>query len=115
MVSSTIPNSPDPAIPVDDYAESMPDMDFASHVRTFNRVLATAKWFIIHLAIIIVALYFAVIQGSPVVGGVLILCSIALLVFGALRRSPIRDDMAEGLAAGPTASAQAVRDQRDTV
>jgi hypothetical protein len=83
--------------------ESSADMDFEAHVRTFNAVLSAAKWFVIHVFILLVALYFFAIANQPVVGTVGILLSIALLVFGLLRRPSIRADVMKAAGAGPGA------------
>lgn len=91
--------SPDPLVPIDE--ESSPEMDFPAHVRTFNSVLAAAKWFIIHLFIILIALYFFAIASQPVVGTFLILCSVALLIYGMLHRPSVRADIVKGVQAGP--------------
>ena len=101
---TVVPHSPDPAIPIDEVAESSPEMDFPAHIRTFNAVLSMARWFVIHLFILLVALYFFAIAGDPVTGALLICCSIALLVYGALRRPSIRADLAKAAGAAPAAS-----------
>jgi hypothetical protein len=94
--------SPDPMLE-SEIEESSPVMDYASHVRTFNAVMRAAKWFAIHVGILLVALYFFAIAGQPTVGVFLILVSIALLIWGMLHRSSVRDDLAKGLAAHPAA------------
>src|SRR4051794_29956675 len=103
--------SPDPLVPIDD--ESLPEMDIQAHVRMFNRVVKTAEWFVAHVLILLVALYFLAIGGQPGVGFFLIFCSISLLIFGTLRRSSIRDDVAVGLQAGPTAPDYKTQDPRE--
>lgn len=95
-------SSPDPMLE-SEIEESLPVMDYASHVRTFNAVMAAAKWMAIHLAILLVALYFFAIGNQPVLGVLLILISIGLLVGGMLNRSSVRSDLAKGLAAHPAA------------
>jgi len=97
----TVAHSPDPLMPIDDAAESSPDMDFQAHVRTFNAVISAAKWFIAHLSILLVSLYFFAIAGQPVVGTFGILCSILLLIFGLLRRPSIRADIEKAAGAAP--------------
>ncbi|HEX4297255.1 MAG TPA: aa3-type cytochrome c oxidase subunit IV [Devosia sp.] len=103
-MAATTPISPDPLVPIEE--ESSPDMDFAAHVRTFNAVVSTAKWFVAHLLLLLIALYFLVIAGQAVTGIFFLCCALALLVFATLRRSSIRADLAKGLAAGPTAPAR---------
>jgi hypothetical protein len=102
-----VARSPDPLMPIDEVAESSPDMDYQTHVRTFNAVISAAKWFIIHVFILLAALYFFAIANQPVVGTLGILCSIALLVFGLLRRPSIRADIKKAAAAMPGAPARA--------
>lgn len=97
------PHSPDPLVPVDE--ESLPEMDFPAHVRTFNAVLSVARWFLIHVFILLIALYFFAIANQPGVGTFLILCSVVLLVYGLLRRPSIRADIEKAVEAGPTAPA----------
>ncbi len=96
--------SPDPTIPIDE--GEMPPAEYAAHVRTFNAFLSVAKWFVIHLFILMVALYFGAIADQPAVAGVLVLVSIGLLIYGFLRRPSVRADLRKGLAAGPGAPAR---------
>lgn len=51
-------------------------MDYTSHEKTYEVFLSAVKYAIISMAILVVGLYFAVIGGEPVVGGVLIIASI---------------------------------------
>lgn len=95
------PHSPDPLVPVDE--ESSPEMDFPAHVRTFNAVLSAARWFVIHVFILLVSLYFFAIAHQPVVGSVGILCSVLLLIYGLLRRPSIRADIDKAVEANPAA------------
>jgi hypothetical protein len=104
--ASVHPASPDPMVEIDDPVS--PDMDYVGHIKFYNAFLSVGKWFIIHLTVLVVALYFFIIQGSPLVGGFLILCSIATLIYGLLHRGTIRDDVSTGLGAGPTSGAQVV-------
>lgn len=99
MVQSTTPMSPDPAIPAVEPMVTSPDL--ASHILMYNRVLSVAKFFIIHLAIIVIGLYFFVIALNPTAGAIMFLISIVLLVYGFLRRRPIRDDIAAAMSGSP--------------
>ena len=101
------PTSPDPSIPIYD---GSPDMDYQAHVRTFNAFLSIGRWFVINLFILLIALYFAVIAGQSGLGLALLLLSIALLIYGLLRRPSIRADFEKGLKAGP---GSALRDHTD--
>ena len=95
--------SPDPLMPIDELAESSADMDFQAHVRTFNAVLSVAKWFLLHVAIILVSLYFFVIANQPLVGTLGIVSAIVLLIYGGLRRPSVRADLMKARSAGPSA------------
>jgi hypothetical protein len=92
------PTSPDPMIHIED---GSPDMDYQAHIRTFNAFLSVGRWFVIHLFILLVALYFAVIAGQSTLGLALVLLSVGLLIYGLLRRPSIRADIEKGLEAGP--------------
>jgi len=81
-----------PSIDVEDDVDPH-DEDYAYHVRTFNRFLSTARYFAIHVGILLVALYFFAIGNQPVLGAILILCSIGLLGFGFLKQAPTRLDV----------------------
>jgi hypothetical protein len=95
------PTSPDPAIPIDD---GSPDMDYQAHVRTFNAFLSTGRWFVTHLFILLIALYFGAIANQPGTAIALIGLSVALLIYGLLRRPSVRADVTKGLMAGPGAT-----------
>src|SRR4051794_40370077 len=77
-IVSNQPSSMAPSIDVEDDVDPH-DEDYAYHVRTFNRFLSTARYFAIHVGILLVALYFFAIGNQPVLGAILILCSIGLL------------------------------------
>lgn len=79
-------------------------MDYAAHERMFNAFISVGKWFVVHLAILLVALYFAVIAAQPGIALFLLLCSVALLVYGVLHRPSVRADVAKGLSAAPAAA-----------
>ena len=64
----------------------MPPAEYAAHVRTFNAFIAGAKWFVIHLFIVLVALYCAAIANRPVLGFALFVVSAGLLAYGFLKR-----------------------------
>jgi hypothetical protein len=101
--------SPDPTIPIEE--GEMPSDEYAAHVRTFHAFLSVTRWFVIHLFIILVALYFGAIADRPAVAGALVLVSIGLLIYGFLRRPSIRADLRKGLAAGPGAPARKTIDR----
>jgi hypothetical protein len=93
MVSSTRVQ-PDPVLPSEEVGAV--DDDFASHVRTYNRFLSVAKWFIFHLVVLMIALYFGVIRGDAITAFVLVALAIAIMVGGFLSHRPIREDLAAG-------------------
>jgi hypothetical protein len=93
------PVSPDPLTPIAE--ESSPGMDLPAHVRTFNAVMGLAKWFVAHLALILVALYFFAIAGNSLAGTFFLLCAVALFIFGVLRRATVRRDISDAMDSGP--------------
>jgi len=95
--------SPDPLMPIEELAESSADMDFEAHIRTFNAVLSVAKWFVFHVAIILVSLYFFVIANQPIVGTIGIAFAILLLIYGGSHRPSVRADVTKALGDGPAA------------
>ena len=97
-VSSTRPSTMDPMVKPTPEAKAAVDDDFAYHVRTYNRFLAVVKAFVIHMAVLLVALYFAVIEGDAVAAMLFVGISIAILVVGLVRRRPIRRDLASAMA-----------------
>ncbi|GEM_PF-1890801 len=88
---ATNPKSPDPIIPPQ--VPDGPKFDFDAHVRTYNGFLNLLKWFCIHMAILLVGLYFTVIAGDPFLGGFLILLAIGAFAFGLLRNPAFRQDV----------------------
>lgn len=99
-------HTPDPML-AEEIAESSPQIDYPAHVKTFNAVLSAAKWFMIHVFILLAALYFLGIAHDPGTAGVLLVCSIGLLIYGLLRRPSVRTDVIKGLHAAPAASERA--------
>jgi hypothetical protein len=100
MVSSFRPSSIDPLV-VPEPPPPEQNADLAEHIRTYNRFIAIARSFVLHMAILLPALYFAVIGENPPLASVLVLVSVGVLIGGFLMRRPIRDDVKSALAAGP--------------
>jgi hypothetical protein len=103
-------HSPELLIPVEE--ESSPGMDYASHVRTFNTVLGAAEWFVVHVLILLAAVYCFLIIGQPGPGTFLVVCSLGLLVYALLRRPSVRAEVIKGIEAGPAANADGIIDSR---
>ncbi|MCD7058651.1 aa3-type cytochrome c oxidase subunit IV [Pelagibacterium xiamenense] len=65
---------------------------YAEHERTYRGFLALSKWFVIHVALILIGLYFVTIQGMLYLGGMFWLLALALMGYGlvnaALRSTP---------------------------
>jgi hypothetical protein len=97
----TKPKSPDPLIETP--APDVPQMDYPSHVRTYNRFLNAVKWFAIHIAFLAAALYFFIIAGNSIAGAVFLIIAVGLLIFGLGRNPGVRQDAGEVLG-GPEAS-----------
>lgn len=74
-------------------------MEFVEHEKTYAGFLHLLKWFIIHLALDVVALYFLVIQASAGVGAVLLLVAFVALGYG-IARTPSARRHAESHAKG---------------
>ncbi len=98
---TTKPKSPDPLV-----LPQVPDgqrFNFEAHVRTNNGFLNLLKWFSIHMANLLVGLYFLIIAGDPYLGGFLIVLAIAALIYGLVRNPKIRQDAQAATAGGEIA------------
>jgi hypothetical protein len=80
MSSSTELNNADPI--VDSPMSQSASIRFQEHVNTYNRFLHLVKWFVLHIGVLVVALYFFIIQANPGAGGVLLALSIGALAYG---------------------------------
>jgi len=78
---------------VSDIHEEPPAMDYASHVRQFNRFLHLLKWFVVHVALMLPALYFYIIGHQPVTGTIFLALGVAALGYGIISTSAIRHDV----------------------
>ena len=97
-MSKSRPVSPDPALSPPPPASGM---DYESHVQTYNRFVHLVKWFMIHMAFVVVALYFFIIEHNGIAGAVVLLAGIAVLLFGLFRNPNVRRDVKGTLAGGP--------------
>lgn len=59
-----------------------PAMDYASHQRTFRRFIHLLKWFVVHMALLLPALYFFIIGGQAIAGTVFLILAVAALGYG---------------------------------
>jgi hypothetical protein len=59
-----------------------PGPDFAEHERTFHGFMHIGRWFVAHLALLILGLYAMVYGGSTEFGAFLILLAAIALVYG---------------------------------
>lgn len=59
-----------------------PGPDFAEHEKTFHGFMHLGRWFIVHLALLILGLYAMVFGGAGVFGGFLILLALIALGYG---------------------------------
>lgn len=59
-------------------------MDFPHHVSTYNRVLHLTKWFIAHLALLVISLYFFIIAVQGLLGALFLALAIGALIYGIL-------------------------------
>lgn len=74
-------------------SDEPPVMDYPAHQRQYNRFLHLTKWFVIHLAVLVLALYFLIIAGQGIFGTVLLLIAIGLLGYGIMSTGAIRHDI----------------------
>ena len=81
MATTTFPDPTDHVID-----GQMSTADYASHEHTFHAVLSVVKWFVIHLFIVLIALYFGAIADQPVIAGVLLLFAVVLFGYALLHR-----------------------------
>jgi hypothetical protein len=63
----------------------MPAMDYREHLRTFSSFTHFLKWSAIHVAVLLLGLYFLVIPGDPVTGMTVIVLAIGAFIWGMLR------------------------------
>ena len=84
------PKNADPLIETP--ALEIPSMDYVSHTRTYNRFLNLVKWFIVHMLLLILALYSFIIAGNSIAGLVLLFLAIGVLIYGLLHNPRVRHD-----------------------
>ena len=70
-----------------------PAIEYASHRRQYERFMHLGKWFVIHLAILMVALYCFIIAGAHLAGFALLALSIVALGYGIATTSGIARDL----------------------
>ena len=74
-------------------AETPPAMDYRMHRGTYERFLHLVKWFVIHMAVLLPALYFFIVAGQPLVGTALLTLAIALLIYGIVTIRAVAHDI----------------------
>jgi hypothetical protein len=72
------------------------EMDYPSHFKTYNRFIHLVKWFCIHMAFVLVALYCLIIAHQAVLGTVLLLVGILVLIYGIVRHPNVNRDLQAG-------------------
>jgi hypothetical protein len=98
-MSETRPVSPDPAIQPPPLSGGQ--MDYPAHIQTYNGFMNLLKWFTIHMALLLVGLYFMIIANGPWTGGFFVLVAIAALVFGLMRNPNLNQDVQSAATGGP--------------
>lgn len=92
----------------DDVRVEPPAMDYAAHKRQYNRFVHLLKWFIIHMALLLTALYCFIIIGEAMTGAFFLVLALAAFVYGILTVSSIRHDI-EDTAASAMETGEAAR------
>jgi hypothetical protein len=67
-------------------------MDYQEHIKTYDRFLRLLKWFVLHMAVLLVALYFFIIDDNMGAGIALLLVSAAMLVYSVFTTANMRRD-----------------------
>lgn len=78
--------------------EIPPIREFASHKRQYHRFLHLTKWFVIHMAALLSALYFFIITGQSVPGSILLVLSIGALAYGIFSTPQVARDVGAAVA-----------------
>ena len=83
--------SPDPFVA--DNERARVDADFADHLKTYTAFLSLTKWAIIHMIILLVALYFFIIEHNIGLGFLFVFIAVCLMVYGIVRRPSVQKDL----------------------
>jgi len=75
-----------------------PVREFASHQRQYDRFLHLAKWFVVHLGLLLFALYLLIIAGQAVAGSVLLALAIGALGYGIFSTPQVAHDVEAAIA-----------------
>ena len=70
-----------------------PAMDYASHERQYRRFLHLLKWFVVHVALLLGAVYSYLVASQPVAGTLFLVLGLAALGYGIVTTSGIRQDI----------------------
>lgn len=81
-------------------AESAPWQDFPAHVRTYNGFLHLLKWFVVHLALLLPALFCFIVVGQPVAGAVLLVIAVVAFGYGVVSLPSAGRDIAAAMDPG---------------
>lgn len=73
-----------PSQPTIEVREIPPAMDYVAHERTYRRFLHVARWFVIHMLLLLPALYFLIVGGQPLVGTIFLVLAIIALGWGVI-------------------------------
>ncbi|HEY4201111.1 MAG TPA: aa3-type cytochrome c oxidase subunit IV [Devosiaceae bacterium] len=66
--------------------------DFAEHEKTYHGVLHLVKWVIVHLALLIVGLYFIIFGNAGPFGTFLIMASAVALAYGVISTPRVAEE-----------------------
>lgn len=92
------------AVPPDDIETIPPAMDYAAHERQYNRFLHLTKWFVIHLVLLLPALYFFIVAGEAVAGVLFLALAAVALGYGVISTPAVARDLGRALEDRPETS-----------
>lgn len=68
-------------------------VDYRSHQRQYGRFLHLIKWFVIHMALLLPALYFFLIGGQAVTGTAFLVLALVALGYGIISTPGVGRDL----------------------
>lgn len=78
-----------------------PAMDYVGHERTYRRFLHILRWFVIHMLLLLPALYFLVVGGQPLVGTMFLFLAAMALGWGVISTPEAARDLKQAFGLEP--------------